>query len=99
MSPSVNKARPSAWLAPAPVEDLSQQYECVRQWLLNLSQGTHRNYKFYLRKFMGFSGWNPDKILERAKSDQKAVHVKTAAYPTFTLVMTPGHFGSKDYAT
>ncbi len=76
MSPSVKKVRPSAWLAPAPIEDLSEQYECVRQWLLNLSQGTHRNYKFYLRKFMGFSGWNPDQILERAKADPKAVHVR-----------------------
>ena len=76
MSPSAKKAQPSAWLAPAPIEDLSQQYECVRQWLLNLSQGTHRNYKFYLRKFAGFSGWNPDQILERAQADSKGVHIK-----------------------
>ncbi len=65
-----------SWGAPLPVEDLSNQYECVRQWLLNLSVGTHRNYKYYLRKFMEFSGWNPDQILELAKSNSKSVHTK-----------------------
>ena len=75
-SSSVNPSKLVSWGVPLPVEDLSNQYECVRQWLLNLSQGTHRNYKFYLRKFMSFSGWNPNQILERAEADSKGVHVK-----------------------
>lgn len=58
------------------MEDLSNQYECVREWLLNLSIGTHRNYKYYLRKFMEFSGWNPNQILVLARTDSKSVHVK-----------------------
>ncbi len=75
-SSSVEATGTVPWGAPLPVEDLSNQYECVRQWLLNLSVGTHRNYKYYLRKFVEFSGWNPDHILELAKSNSKSVHTK-----------------------
>src|SRR5437870_4167745 len=73
---SVRRSQSVSWVAPMPVDDLSEQYQCVHQWLLNLSVGTHRNYKYYLRKFMGFSGWNPDQILVLARTDSKSVHIK-----------------------
>ena len=58
------------------VKDLAEEYVCVQNWMLNLSKRTRKNYKMYMRRFMQFSGWNPDQILEQARQDRLSVHVK-----------------------
>src|SRR5207245_3085600 len=58
------------------VKELADEYVCVRNWMLNLAKRTKKNYKMYMRRFMQFSGWNPDQILEQARQDRLSVHVK-----------------------
>ena len=58
------------------VKDLAEEYVCVRNWMLNLAKRTRKNYKMYMRRFMQFSGWNPDQLLEQARQDRLSVHVK-----------------------
>src|SRR5438128_8384965 len=76
----VNRKRPN-WGIPnlgpySHVKDLAEEYACVRNWMLNLAKRTRKNYKMYMRRFMRFSGWNPDQILEQARQDRLSVHVK-----------------------
>jgi integrase len=56
--------------------DLSDEYECVRSWFLNVSANSQRQYKANMRKFIAFSKLTPDQILELARKDRVAVHTK-----------------------
>src|SRR5437899_3970870 len=71
----VNRKKKPNWGIPnlgpySHVKDLADEYVCVRNWMLNLGKRTRKNYKMYMRRFMHFSGWDPDQILEQAKQDR-----------------------------
>jgi integrase len=56
--------------------DISEEYESVRSWFLNVSANSQRQYKANMRKFIAFSQLNPDQLLELARKDRIAVHTK-----------------------
>ena len=56
--------------------DLAEEYGTVRNWLLNVSKNSQRQYKANMRKFIAWSQLNPDQIIELATKDRSAVHTK-----------------------
>src|SRR5437899_1476883 len=56
--------------------DIAEEYETVREWFLNLSKGSEKNYRIIMLKFMHYLHLNPDQFLDVARKDPHAAHTK-----------------------
>src|SRR5436309_5906759 len=56
--------------------DIAEEYETIREWFLNLSKGSEKNYRIIMLKFMHYLRLNPDQFLDLAKKDPHAAHAK-----------------------
>ena len=56
--------------------DIAEEYATIREWFLNVSKGSEKNYRIIMLKFMHYLHLNPDQFLDLARKDPHAAHTR-----------------------